>query len=77
MRIGVKSTLMVFTPFSPIIHEVVLPVIAVTRFVARGWKCGGSIPQGASLNSAMLIPRLVRAGKEAASAVMTAPTALL
>lgn len=71
--IGSNSTLLTPTPFSPIIHVVVLPVMAVTMLVARGCKCGGSMPQGANLRSATLDPRPVTAGKVAASALMTAP----
>jgi hypothetical protein len=75
-RMGIKSTFLVCTPFSPIIQLVVLPVIAVTKLVALGCKCGGNMPQGASFSKAMLEPRPVRAGKVAASALMTAPSGL-
>jgi hypothetical protein len=71
--IGVRTVSIVLTPFSPIIHVVVFPVMAVTRFVARGCRCGGNIPHPTSLSMEMVMPWLVRAGKLAASATMTAP----
>lgn len=71
--IGNSSTLLNPTPFSPIMYVVVLPVMAVTMLVARGCKCGGNMPHGASFSRAMLEPRPVTAGKLAASALMTAP----
>ena len=58
-------------------YVVVFPVIAVTMLVARGCRCGGNMPQGASLSSATLDPRPLTAGNVAASAVMTAPVAEL
>ena len=70
---GNRFTLLSPTPFSPIMYVVVLPVMAVTMLVARGCKCGGSMPHGANISRAILEPRPVTAGKLAASALMTAP----